>query len=89
MHTKNTRYSVGCLSSRIFLTSYILPFKFPAAAAAAVTTNCTMSVLIFTSIHNILQPKEIGDEEPYYSTKISIFSFIWAGLSAYHKASTL
>ena len=67
MHTKNTRYSVGCLSSRIFLTSYILPFKFP-AAAAAVTTNCTMSVLIFTSIHNILQPlilKKIITKEPY------------------------
>lgn len=66
MHTKNTRYSVGCLSSRIFLTSYILPFKFP--AAAAVTTNCTMSVLIFTSIHNILQPlifkKKIISKEP-------------------------
>ena len=69
MHTKNTRYSVGCLSSRIFLTSYILPFKFPAAAAAAVTTNCTMSVLIFTSIHNILQPlifkKKIISKEPH------------------------
>ena len=68
MHTKNTRYSVGCLSSRIFLTSYILPFKFP-AAAAAVTTNCTMSVLIFTSIHNILQPlifkKIIISKEPH------------------------
>ena len=69
MHTKNTRYSVGCLSSRIFLTSYILPFKFPAAAAAAVTTNSTMSVLIFTSIHNILQPlifkKKIISKEPH------------------------
>ena len=29
--------------------------------------------------------KEIGDEEPYYSTKISIFSFIWAGLAAIQK----
>jgi hypothetical protein len=35
------------------------------------------------------QVKEIGDEEPYYSTKISIFSFIWAGLAALHKASTI
>ena len=26
--------------------------------------------------------KEIGDEEPCYSTKISILSFIWAGLAA-------
>ena len=43
MHTKNTLNSVGCLSSRIFLTSYILPFKFPAAAA---TTNCRMLVFL-------------------------------------------
>ena len=28
--------------------------------------------------------KEIGDKEPYYSTNISIFSFIWAGLAALH-----
>ena len=27
-------------------------------------------------------PKEIGDEEPCNSTKILIFSFIWAGLAA-------
>ena len=33
--------------------------------------------------------KEIGNEEPYYRTKISIFSFIWAGLAALHKASTI
>ena len=33
--------------------------------------------------------KEIGDEEPYYSNQISIFSFIWAGVAALHKASTL
>ena len=26
--------------------------------------------------------KEIGHEEPYYDTKISIFSFTWAGLAA-------
>ena len=38
---------------------------------------------------SIVVPKEIGDEEPHYSTKISIFSFIWAGLAALHKASTL
>ena len=30
--------------------------------------------------------KEIGDEEPCYSTKISILSFIWAGLAPLHKA---
>ena len=34
-------------------------------------------------------PKEIGDKEPYYSTKILIFSFIWADLAALHKVSTL
>ena len=33
--------------------------------------------------------KEIGDEEPYYSTKILIFSFFRAGLAALHKASTM
>ena len=33
--------------------------------------------------------KEIGDEEPYYNTKILIFSFTWAGLAAFHKASTI
>ena len=36
-----------------------------------------------------IQAKEIGDEEPYYSTKILILSFIWAGLAALHKASTI
>jgi hypothetical protein len=33
--------------------------------------------------------EEIGDEEPYYSNKLSIFSFIWAGLAALNKASTI
>jgi hypothetical protein len=33
--------------------------------------------------------KDIGDEELYYSTEISIFSFIWAGLAASHRASTM
>ena len=32
-------------------------------------------------VATIVAGKEIGDEEPYYSTKISIFSFIWAGLA--------
>ena len=36
-----------------------------------------------------LHAKEIEDEEPYYSTKILFFSFIWAGLAALHKANTL
>ena len=33
--------------------------------------------------------KEIGDEEPCYSTKSSILSFIWADLAALHKSSTI
>ena len=41
-------------------------------------------ILIFT-----IHPKRKGDEEPCYSHKISIFSFIWAGLAALHKASTI
>ena len=32
-----------------------------------------------------LHAKEIEDEEPYYSTKILFFSFIWAGLAALQK----
>ena len=39
----------------------------------------------FEILGSFIQPKEIGDEEPYYSTKISIFSFIWAGLAALHQ----
>ena len=35
---------------------------------------------------SVLRTKEIGDEEPCYSTKILIFSFIWAGLAALLKA---
>ena len=38
------------------------------------------------NFQNINISKEIGDEEPCYSTKISILSFIWAGLAALHKA---
>jgi hypothetical protein len=33
--------------------------------------------------------KEIGHKEPYYNTKILIFSFTWAVLAALHKASTI
>ena len=39
--------------------------------------------------HMIVWNKEIGDEEPYYSTNISIFSFLGVGLAALHKASTI
>ena len=35
---------------------------------------------------NQIKAKEIGDEKPCYSTKISIFSFIWAGLAALHES---
>ena len=43
--------------------------------------------MLLSKVENILRgsldlipsPKEIGDKEPYYSTKISYFSFIWAG----------
>jgi hypothetical protein len=45
--------------------------------------------LFLGKIFVFCMPKEIGDKEPYYSTKISIFSFIWAGLAALHKASTI
>ena len=37
-------------------------------------------------IYSIHSGKEIGDEEPHCSTKISILSFIWAGLAALHNA---
>ena len=30
--------------------------------------------------------KNILDEDPFYNTKILIFSFTWAGLAAFHKA---
>ena len=38
----------------------------------------------FSIIH-----KYIGDEDPYYNTKILIFSFTWAGVAVFHKASTI
>ena len=44
----------------------------------------------FFSDQKVISPdKEIRDEEPYTSTKILIFSFIWAVLAALHKASTI
>ena len=33
--------------------------------------------------------KNILDEDPFYNTKIQIFSFTWAGLAASHKSSTI
>ena len=44
-------------------------------------TNVTKIVYIFDT------RTQIGDEEPYYNTKISIFSFIWAGLSDFAMAT--
>ena len=41
------------------------------------------------SIFVLNEDKKIGYEEPYYNTKISIFSFVWAGLAALHKASKI
>ena len=41
------------------------------------------------SLFSMSKIKEIGDKESYYSTKISIFPFIWAGLAALHKISTI
>ena len=32
--------------------------------------------------------KNMIDEDPFYNTKILIFSFTWAGLAAFHKSST-
>ncbi len=32
---------------------------------------------------------EIGHEEPYYSTTISIFSLTWAGLAVFHKVTII
>jgi hypothetical protein len=42
-----------------------------------------------TLVVRLLYSKEIGDKEPYYSTKISIFSFFGAGLAALHKSSKI
>ena len=44
--------------------------------------ECVSKINLF----GIQMIKEIGHEEPYYSTKILIFSFIWAGLAALHTA---
>ena len=33
--------------------------------------------------------KEIGHEEPYYSTNISIFSLTWASLAVFHKVTII
>ena len=41
------------------------------------------------TLEQYLQKEMPKEEEPYYSTKISILSFIWAGLAALHKASTI
>ena len=37
-----------------------------------------LKIMIYSSGRD----KEIGDKEPYYNTKILIFSFTWAGLAA-------
>ena len=42
-------------------------------------------------VYKVIIISIITDEhkEPYYNTKILIFSFTWAGLAAFHKASTI
>ena len=73
---------IFCLQGRFVVKSYY--FKAVKFIYSEKTTKfCEISTL-FLSVC-----KEIGDEEPDYSTKISIFSFIWAGLAAFHKASTI
>ena len=37
----------------------------------------------------IFGTKYIGDEDPYYNTKISIFSFTWAGLAAFFSSDKI
>ena len=44
-----------------------------------------MSLCVSNKLSETFGVKEIGDGDPYYSIKISIFSFIWAGLAALHK----
>ncbi len=33
--------------------------------------------------------KEIGHKEPYYSTKILIYSLTWDGLAPFHKVTII
>ena len=65
-----------------FFTTGISPYKLRQLFA---TSYVLESLLFQHFLDDIPDIKEVGDEEPYYSTKISIFSFIWAGLAALHK----
>ena len=66
-------------------------YKSPLNRVDLIVTKIERNVLIVLSVlcSSNTTSKEIGDEESYYSTKILIFSFIWAGLAALHKASTI
>ena len=57
-----------------------LPFRLPHGNPKN-NIQAGLSRMCFYCNMCITVAKEIGDEEPYYSTKISIFSFIWAGLA--------
>ena len=38
---------------------------------------------------NLIQAKDKADQDPYYHTKISIYSFTWADLAAFHKSDKI
>ena len=46
-------------------------------------------VYFLTASYASLTVKKIIDEDPFYNTKILIFSFTWAGLAVFHKSSTI
>jgi hypothetical protein len=96
--TPNEEFTVVCRGRLKLKREESVPRHSGASVKSQVDTSLVVIALGFLcniSMTPILefsgsQPmKEIGDDEPYYSTKISIFSFIWAGLAALHKASTL
>ena len=44
-----------------------------------------LKILIYSSGRD----KKIGDKEPYYNTKILIYSFTWAGLAAFFSSDII
>ena len=53
-------------------------------------STCSTRAKYATDVNKMrLVVKAFGDEEPYYSTNIWVFSLSWAGLAAFHKASTI
>ena len=51
---------------------------------ASVNKNTCLSFLF--QLH---ASKDKADKDPYYHTKISIFSFTWADLAAFHKSDKM